>query len=155
MLDHIQSLVFWWILWIYQLTTSNFYSNFKMFTGYAWGGRDGYISRSELQTNIKCMDTSYALEWKTVLNPLWLLLFSLLFFLNLFSSGAALFYMFFKQRYDVNSQMSFQFVILKIITLFLNSGVTATNLPNLPPHRLHPILLVSILTSSSHQYFCK
>ena len=148
-------MVFWWILWIYQLTTSNFYSNFKMFTGYAWGGRDGYISGSKLQTNIKHMDTSYALEWKIVLNPLWLLLFSLLFFLNLFSSGAALFYMFFKQRYDVNSRMRFQFVILKIITLFLNSGVTATNLPNLPPHGPHPILLVSILTSSSHQYFCK
>ena len=148
-------MVFWWILWIYQLTTSNFCSNFKMFTGHAWRGRNGYISGSELQTIIKCMDTSYALEWKTVLNMLWLLLFSLLFFLNLFSSGAAPFYMFFKQQYAVNSRMRCQIVILKIITLLLNSGVTTANLPSLPPHGPHPILPVSILTSSSHQYFCK
>ena len=148
-------MVFWWILWIYQLTTSNFYSNFKMFTGYAWGGRDGYISGSKLQTNIKHMDTSYALEWKIVLNPLWFLLFSLLFFLNLLSRGAALFNTFFKQQYAVNSRMRFRFVILKIIIMLLNSRVTEANLPNLPPHRLHPILPVSILTSSSHQYFCK
>ncbi|KAM3685925.1 hypothetical protein ACJW31_11G156400 [Castanea mollissima] len=37
--------------------------------------------------------------------------------------------------------MRFQFVILKIITLLLNSGVTAANLPNLPPNGPHPILL--------------
>ena len=88
------------------------------------------------------MDTSSALEWKTVLNPLWFLLFSLFFFLNLFSRG--------KQQC-----MRFQLVILKMITLLLNSRVSAANLPNLPPHGLHPILPVSILTSSSHQYFCK
>ena len=148
---------FWceWMLWIFELTTSNFCSTFKMFMGLEWGDRDGYISGSKLQANIKCMDTSYALEWRTVLNPLWLLLFSLLFFLNLFSRGAALFYMFFKQQYAVNSHMRFQFAILKIITLLLNSKETAANLPNLPPHGPHPILPVSILTSSSHQYFCK
>ncbi|KAM3685923.1 hypothetical protein ACJW31_11G156200 [Castanea mollissima] len=40
--------------------------------------------------------------------------------------------------------MRFQFVILKIITLLLNSGVTAANLPNLPPHGPHPILLLQV-----------
>lgn len=35
-----------------------------------WGGMDGYISGSELQANLKRMDTSYALEWKTIPNPL-------------------------------------------------------------------------------------
>ena len=148
-------MVFWWMLWIYQLTTNNCSSTFKMFMGLAWGGTDGYIFGSKLQENLKCMDTSYALEWKTVLNPLWFLLFSLLFFLNLFSRGAALFYTFFKQQYAVNSHMRFQFLILKIITMLLNSRVTEANLPNLPPQKPHPILPVSILTSSSHQYFCK
>ena len=76
-------------------------------------------------------------------------------FINLFSRGAALFYMFFKQQYAVNSRKRFQFVILKIITLLLNSRVTTANLPNLPPHEPHPRHPVSILTSSSHQYFCK
>ncbi|KAM4082215.1 hypothetical protein ACJW30_11G154300 [Castanea mollissima] len=41
--------------------------------------------------------------------------------------------------------MRFQFVILKIITLLLNSGVTAANLPNLPPHGPHPILLLQVV----------
>ena len=122
-------MVFWWMLWIYQLTTSNCCSTFKMFMGSPRGGRDGYISGSELQANFKLMDTSYHLEWKTVLNPLWFLIFSLLFFLSLFSRGAALFYMFFKQQYVVNSRVRFQFVVLKIITLLLNSRVTAANLP--------------------------
>ena len=148
-------MVFWWMLWIYQLTTNNYSSTFKMIMGLAWGGTDGFISGSVLQANLKRMDTSYALEWKTILNPLWFLLFSLLFFLNLFSRGAALFSTFFKQQYAVNSHMRFRFLILKIITMLLNSRVTEANLPNLPPQRPHPILPVSILTSSSHQYFCK
>ena len=138
-------------VWIYRLTTRNCCSTFKMFMGLAWWGRDGYISGSKLQENLKLLDTSYALEWKTILNPLWFLIFSLLFFLNLFSGGAALFYMIFKQQYAINSRVRFQFVILKTITLLLNSRVTAANLPI----SLHtPILTVSILTSSSHQYFC-
>ena len=37
--------------------------------------------------------------------------------------------MFFKQQYAVNSRVRLQFVILKIITLLLNSRVTAANLP--------------------------
>ena len=56
----------------------------------------------------------------------WFLIFSLLSFLNLFSRGAALFYMFFKQQYAVNSRVRFQFVILKITTLLLNSRVSTT-----------------------------
>ena len=42
----------------------------KRLVGLTWGGRDGYISGSELQANMKRMDTSYALEWKTIPNRL-------------------------------------------------------------------------------------
>ena len=42
----------------------------KRLVGLTWGGRAGYISRSELQANMKRMDTSYALEWKTIPNQL-------------------------------------------------------------------------------------
>ena len=34
----------------------------KRLVGLTGGGRDGYISGSELQANMKRMDTSYALE---------------------------------------------------------------------------------------------
>lgn len=40
----------------------------KRLVGLTWGGRDGYISGSELRANMKRMDTSYALEWKTISN---------------------------------------------------------------------------------------
>ena len=42
----------------------------KRLVGLTWGGKEGYISGSELQANMKRMDTSYALEWKTITNPL-------------------------------------------------------------------------------------
>lgn len=42
----------------------------KRLVGLTWGGRAGYISGSELQANMKRMDTSYALEWKTIPNQL-------------------------------------------------------------------------------------
>lgn len=42
----------------------------KRLVGLTWGGRDGYIFGSELRANMKRMDTSYALEWKTIPNPL-------------------------------------------------------------------------------------
>ena len=104
---------FLWMLWIYQLTTSNCCLTFIMFMGLAWGGRDSYISGSELQANLKFMDTSYALEWKTVLNLLWFLLFSLLFFLNLFSGGTALFYMF-----SNNNMLLYHLILLSIFLIF-------------------------------------
>ena len=42
----------------------------KSLVGLTWGGREGYISGSELQANMKRMDTSYALEWKRIPNQL-------------------------------------------------------------------------------------
>lgn len=42
----------------------------KRLVGLTWGGRGSYISGSELHANMKRMDTSYALEWKTITNPL-------------------------------------------------------------------------------------
>lgn len=40
----------------------------KRFVGLMWGGRGSYIFGSEFYVNMKCMDISYDLEWKIILN---------------------------------------------------------------------------------------
>ena len=142
------------MLWIYQLTTSNYCLTFIMFMGLAWGGRDGYISRSEFQANLKFMDTSYALEWKIVPNLLRFVLFSLLFFLNLFSGGATLFYMFSNNNMLSIVIWDFSLWFWKLLPCFKFQG--ACGQPTQPPSAwTTPNTSCKYLTSSSHQYFSK